>query len=173
VVVLDLDFQHVEGVAEGHLAMHFERQVEVVVLDLDFQHVEGVAEGHLAMHFERQVEVVVLDLDLQHVEGVAEVLDLDSEPVEGVVEVHLAMRFEERYGEAVHPDFDLQCVEAVVGPMEVVQVVQVVNFELDLEHVEGVAGVHLAMHFDDRQKVVVALKVRVVLTRGLDLGRFF
>jgi len=47
-----LDLEHVEGVAEGHLAMRFERQVEVVVLDLDFQHVEGVAEGHLAMHFE-------------------------------------------------------------------------------------------------------------------------
>jgi len=47
-----LDLEHVEGVAGGHLAMNFEKQVEVEVAVLDLEHVEGVVEVHLAMHFE-------------------------------------------------------------------------------------------------------------------------
>ena len=44
VVEPDLYLKHVEGVEEGHLAMHSERQGEDV---------EGVVEGHLAIDSER------------------------------------------------------------------------------------------------------------------------
>jgi len=42
----------VVGGGGGHLAMNFEKQVAVEVAVLDLEHVEGVVEVHLAMHFE-------------------------------------------------------------------------------------------------------------------------
>jgi hypothetical protein len=96
--------------------------------DFDLKCVEvEVVEGHFAVHFdERQGEAVDLGFDIEHV-------------VE-LVESHLTIDFQERQGEVV----DLE------------EAVQVVDSDLDLEHVEGVVEeVHLATYFEKRQGEVV------------------
>ena len=50
VVDHDCDIEYKEKLAEGHLAMHFERRGEVVDPGREIMPVE-VVEGHLAMHF--------------------------------------------------------------------------------------------------------------------------
>jgi hypothetical protein len=121
----DYDLKYVEGevLVDPDYDLKYVEGEALVDLDYNLKCVEGVVEeDHLAMHFdERQGEAVDLGFDIEHV-------------VE-LVESHLTIDFQERQGELV----DLE------------EAVQMVDSDLDLEHVEGVVEeVHLAMYSEKR-----------------------